>query len=500
MHSLSLIGLSKAYGGVPALRDVTLHLTAGRVHALMGENGAGKSTLIKLIAGVVAADSIEVRRDSAPLPLRSASDATAAGFRFIHQELNIVPQLSVAENILLGHPSPRRLGVLVDWPRLQDKARAALRFLGAEHIDVTRQAGDLGTGDRMLMRIASALVVAEGQAPPCLYVLDEPTAALTAPESAKLFAVMARLTEQGAAVLYVSHRMEEVVAVCDDVTVLRDGAHVMTAPIAQTSQVAIIEAMTGRALADDTPSFATAPHSEVACAAAGVSAGRLREISFSLKAGEVLGLVGLEQSGQSDLLRLMLGMVRVRSGQLTVLGGPVPCSPVDAWARGVAYVPRERRAEGLMLGMDVRSNSLLPHLGDYGLIARKRREASRTRDLAERVHLRYRDTAQSVQELSGGNQQKVVFARAIAGNPRLLLLEEPTRGVDVGARAEIHALIRGLSAQGCAVILASSDLPELLGLSNRFLILQDGRQAALIDRQRLTPDQLLARVYSQSPA
>jgi ABC-type sugar transport system ATPase subunit len=226
----------------------------------------------------------------------------------------------------------------------------------------------------------------------------------------------------------------------------------------------------------------------------------LREISFSLKAGEVLGLVGLEQSGQSDLLRLMLGMVRVRSGQLTVLGGPVPCSPVDAWARGVAYVPRERRAEGLMLGMDVRSNSLLPHLGDYGLIARKRREASRTRDLAERVHLRYRDTAQSVQELSGGNQQKVVFARAIAGNPRLLLLEEPTRGVDVGARAEIHALIRGLSAQGCAVILASSDLPELLGLSNRFLILQDGRQAALIDRQRLTPDQLLARVYSQSPA
>lgn len=499
MDSLSLIGLSKAYGGVPALRDVTLHLAPGRVHALMGENGAGKSTLIKLIAGVVPADAMVVRRGATAVSLRNAADAAAAGFRFIHQELNIVPQLSVAENILLGHPSPRRFGVLVDWARMHDRARAALAFLGAAHIDVTRQAGDLGTGDRMLMRIASALVVEEGQAAPCLYVLDEPTAALTATESAKLFAVMSRLTAQGAAILYVSHRMEEVMAVCDDVTVLRDGAHAMAAPIAQTTQTAIIQTMTGRQQTAEPP---TGPvvRGAVACDAIGVVSGRLRDISFTLQAGEVLGLAGLEEAGQGDLLRLLLGMGRVKSGQLRVLGGPAPTSPVQAWARGVAYVPRERRSEGLMLGMDVRCNTLLPHLGSFGILARKGPETVRTRDLAEKVRLRYRNPGQTVRELSGGNQQKVVFARAIAGNPRLLLLEEPTRGVDVGARAEIHALIWGLSAQGCAVILASSDLPELLGLSHRVLILQDGRQAALIDRAGLTADQLLARVYSPNPA
>ena len=501
MERLSLIGMSKSYAGVPALRDVSLHLTAGRVHALMGENGAGKSTLIKLVAGVVRADAMVVERDGAAVAIATPADATRAGFRVIHQELNIVPQLSVAENILLGRPSPRRFGVLVDWRRLKDRARAALDFLGAGHIDVSVQAGDLPTGDRMLTRIASALVVDADEVLPCLYVLDEPTAALTAAESEKLFDVIRRLTARGAAVLYVSHRMDEVMRICDDVTVLRDGAHVLTTPIADTSRAAVIQAMTGQSGNDAVLPRETPLGAGFACTVKGVATRRLRDIDFALRQGEILGLSGLEDAGQSDLLRLLLGRGRITAGALQVLDGPVPTDPVRAWARGIAYVPRERRAEGLMLGMSVRDNALVPHLGDYGILARKAAETARTRGLAGRVRLRFQGPDQPVGQLSGGNQQKVLFARALAGKPRLLLLEEPTRGVDVGARAEIHALIRGLAAEGCAVILASSDLPELLGLSDRLLILQDGRQAALVDRAGLTTQaDLLARIYAAKAA
>jgi len=500
MNRLSLIGLSKSYGGVPALHDVSLHLRAGRVHALMGENGAGKSTLIKLIAGVVPADAMDVSIDGARVGPYSSAGAARAGFRFIHQELNIVPQLSVAENILLGRPAPRRLGMLVDWRRLQDRARAALAMLGAGEIDVTTQAGELGMGDRMLVRIASALVAEPGETPPCLYVLDEPTAALTAAESEKVFAVIARLATRGAAVLYVSHRMEEVLRICDDVTVLRDGGHVMSAPIASTSRTKIIEAMTGRDVEDIAPRRRTAFGDDLACVAEDLATQRLSGIGFSLRAGEILGIAGLEEAGQSRLLRLILGAGRVTSGRLKVLGSTGPVSPVDAWARGVAYVPRDRRAEGLMLGMAVRANTLLAHLRDYGTFARRGQEVSRTRALATQVGLRFQGPEQAVGQLSGGNQQKVVLARAIASNPRLLLLDEPTRGVDVAARAEIHALIRDLSAKGCAVMLASSDLPELLGLSDRLLILHDGRQVALIDSAGLAPPDLLARIYSAKAA
>ncbi|MFN6977643.1 MAG: sugar ABC transporter ATP-binding protein [Gemmobacter sp.] len=481
---------------MPALRDVTLTLAPGRVHALMGENGAGKSTLIRLIAGVVPADAMRVERDGVPVPLRSPTDAARAGFRFIHQELNVVPGLSVAENVALGHPVPRRFGVLVDWPQLRARARAALDLVGAGHIDPARTMADLGTGDRMLVRIASALLPVPGAADPCLYVLDEPTAALTAAESEQLYAAIARLTAAGASVLFVSHRMNEVMRICDDVTVLRDGRHVLTAPVKDTPRADIIAAMTGRAVSDAVPPRA-APHGTATVVRAeGVATAALRDLEFALAEGEILGVAGLEGAGQSALLGLFLGQGRLRAGRLTVLDASPPRNPARAWARGIAYVPRERRAEGLMLAMPVRDNALVPHWGDYGAIARPRAEAVRTRALAAEVGLRYTGPAQFAGELSGGNQQKVVLARAMAGKPRLMLLEEPTRGVDVGARAEIHALIRAQSAGGCAVILASSDLPELIGLADRLLILHGGRQVALIDRGAMTPAGLLARIYA----
>lgn len=500
MHAIGFQGLTKAFGGAPALSNVSLTMLPGRVHALMGENGAGKSTLIKLIAGVVPADRMMVLRDGKTVTLRSAADAAKAGFRFIHQELNIVPQLSVAENVLLGHAAPRRFGAFIDWRRLEAKAQEALAFLGADHIDLRQQAGALATGDRMLTRIASALVADAGAPEPCLYVLDEPTAALTAAESTKLFDVIARLKARGAAVLYVSHRMNEVLQICDDVTVLRDGRHVMTTEIACTNRAEIIAAMTGKAVSDTIPPRTAPIGRRIACRATDLATKDLSDLNLTLAEGEILGVAGLEEAGQTAFLRLVLGQGRLRQGQLEVLGTYAPKTPEDAWARGVAYVPRERRSEGLMLGMGVRPNTIFPHLGDYGLFARKGAEVARTRTLADQVRLRFQGTEQPVGQLSGGNQQKVVFARAMAGQPKLLLLEEPTRGVDVGARAEIHGLIRAMSAAGAAVILASSDLAELLGLSDRILILQGGRQVALIDRGAITPADLLLRIYTPEAA
>jgi ribose transport system ATP-binding protein len=276
--------------------------------------------------------------------------------------------------------------------------------------------------------------------------------------------------------------------------VLRDGRHALTTGIARTDRAAIIAAMTGRAVSDAIPARTAPVGRGVACRLAALATRDLSGLDLTLAEGGILGVAGLEEAGQTAFLRLILGQGRIRTGCLEVLGGPAPASPAEAWARGVAYVPRERRREGLMLGMGIRPNALLPHLGDYGLLARKGAEVARTLTLADQVRLRFQGTEQPAGQLSGGNQQKVLFARAIAGNPRLLLLEEPTRGVDVGARAEIHGLIRASSAAGTAVILASSDLVELTGLSDRILILQGGRQVALLDCAQMTPADLLSRL------
>ncbi len=490
---LEFSAMTKRYGAATVLSDVSLRLSPGRVHALMGENGAGKSTLIKLLAGVVPADSMLVRQGARTLPLRSAADAHAAGFRVIHQELNIVPQLSVAENILLGQPIPQRFGLLVHWAELARRARAALAELGVSHMDVRRQAGGLGTGDRMLVKIAAALVQDAGQTA-CLYVLDEPTAALNGAEAEKLFAVIGRLKQQGAAILYVSHRMAEVMDICDDVTVLRNGRHILTTEIAQTSRDQIIHAMTGRDVADAYPPRRTPLGDAVVCAAEGVSTARLTGLTFTLRQGEILGVAGLAGAGQGDVLSLFLGSVRPTAGKAVLSGGVLPTSPAQAWARGVAHVPQERRSEGLMMRMGVRANALLPHL--TGVIARKGPERRRVADLSAAVNLKAAGPEQSLWQLSGGNQQKVMFARAMAGQPKLLLLGEPTRGIDVGARFEIYKLIRALADGGCGVLLSSTDLPELLGLCDRILVLQAGRQATILSPDGMAPADLLGALQA----
>jgi len=495
MQSLTFSHMSKTYGSVAALSNVSLSLSSGRIHALMGENGAGKSTLIKLIAGVVKADNIVFKIDGRRMPLEVAQDAHDAGFRFIHQELNIIPQVSVAENILLGSEYPRRFGLAIDWRKLRNNARAALRLLGATHVDVTTAAADLSAGDKMLIRIAASLV-AEENAPARLYVLDEPTAALTGEESEKLFGVLKKLKSSGAAILYVSHRMDEVLRICDDVTVLRDGQWVSTTPIANTSKNAIIHAMTGRDVQDTYPLRTSTLNGPPWVVIEKIKTRNLSDIHFSLQKGEILGVAGLAEAGQNELLNLFMGLEPVESGHARLGDTSFPDSPSQAWNNKIAYIPRERRAQSLMLNLSIRSNIVVPHLGSYGIIANQNRERRDAFAVAEKVRLKYDTLEQPVGQLSGGNQQKVVFARALLASPSLLLLNEPTRGVDVGAKFDIYSLVRALSAQGCIVILTSSDLPEIIGMCDRILILHEGRQTCLLDRGDLTSAELLAHFYT----
>jgi ABC-type sugar transport system ATPase subunit len=348
----------------------------------------------------------------------------------------------------------------------------------------------------MLMRLASLLVAGEAR----VFVLDEPTAALTHAESERLFRVIRDLRAGGAAILYVSHRLDEVMALSDRVTVLRDGRNALSAPIGETDRNEIIRAMTGREVAEGGARLpvhllGTGP----LCRLENVFAGPLSGLSLELREGEVLGLAGLEKAGQSEVLRLLLGDLRPVRGRVEVLGGPMPRSVQQAWRQGLAFVPRERRREGLMLGRSIVANTVLPHLGRLSVLglARGRAEATASERMAEALRLRRRALRQPVRELSGGNQQKVVFGRAALAEPRLLLLDEPTRGVDVGARADIHAAIRALAARGAGVVVASSDLPELLALSHRILVLRNGRPVALADTEGLDAPGLLRLIYGE---
>jgi len=502
MTALDLDSLSRRYGAVQALDAVSLRIASGEVHALMGENGAGKSTLIKLMAGLEAPDNGAIRQDGAPLALGSAADAHAAGLRFIHQELHAVPALSVAENMHLNHRYPQRFG-LVNWRALNRSAAQALARLGLTHIDPAQPMARLGAGDQMLVRIAATLIE-DGAAPPWLYVMDEPTAALTGVEAEALFAVIGDLRTAGAGVLYVSHRMAEVMRLSDRVSVLRDGKLISSTPMADTDERAIIHDMTGRDLSALFPPRSGAVRTDRAVLELrGVSAGPLRRISLAVGAGEILGVAGLAGAGRGALLRALIGALPLTEGSVLLDGRALPMgAPARIWARGLAYVPRERRSEGLMMLRSIAENVTLPHLAHLShgsAFLNRRAEGRMVSDYGTEVRLKSVAARQAVSELSGGNQQKVLFARALAGRPKVLLLDEPTRGVDVGAKFDIYRLVRRLADEGLCVILASTDLPELLGLADRIAVLQEGHLADILDAQGLTEAALLERCYAPVP-
>lgn len=494
MPELRLSGIVKAFGPARALNGAALSLRSGEVHALMGENGAGKSTLIRILAGLESADAGEVTLDGAPLRLGSPALAKAAGFRFLHQELEVLPALSVAENMHLARPYPQRFG-LVRWTALRQAAAKALHRLGVSHIDPRAVMGTLGPGDQMLVRIAATLL--PDRDTPWAYVMDEPTAALTGAEAQRLFEAIGALKTAGAAVLYVSHRMDEVMMLADRITVLRDGAHVATRDRPATNRDEIIRDMTGREMADLFPER-VASAGPPALSVRGLRTPGLGPISFEVAACEVLGVAGLSGSGREALLPALIGAVP-RSGDIALRGVPVASDPAGAWAQGLAYVPPERRTDGVMPRRALAETVVLPHLSRLSRLGffQRRRAAGFVRRLAGDVKLKATGPDQPMAELSGGNQQKVLFARALAGAPAVLLLDEPTRGVDVGAKFDIYALIRDLTVKGAAVVVVSSDLPELIGLADRIVVLHAGTITRTLPAAGLTEAALLTACYQK---
>jgi rhamnose transport system ATP-binding protein len=475
---LTLRGVSKSYGAVRALRDVRLDLHPGQVHALVGENGAGKSTLVKILAGVLQPDSGVMTLDGAPLAPSGPADARAAGIAVIYQEPTLFPDLSVAENIWIGR-QPRGRGGLLDVAAMERLTADLFATLGTP-MEPGRPARGLSIADQQLVEIAKAISVQAR-----VIVMDEPTAALSGHEVARLFGVVRELTARGAAVLFISHRFEEITAIGDRVTVMRDGGWVSSDPISDLTVDEIVRRMVGRDVTDLFPKQDVQP-GEVVLDVQGLSrSGWFRDVSFQVRAGEIVALAGLVGAGRSEVVQAVFGVDRPDSGSVQVAGKRLRLgSTRAAMAAGVALVPEDRRQQGLILDLSIERNATLPRarrLARFGLLlgGAERRSA---KEWTDRLQTKLHRLSDPVGTLSGGNQQKVVLAKWLATGPRVLIVDEPTRGIDVGTKAEVHRLLSSLAADGVAVLMVSSELPEVLGMADRVLVMHEGRLVADLPR------------------
>ncbi len=479
--------VTKRFPGVQALHDVSLDIAAGSCHALCGENGAGKSTLGRILAGIYAPDEGRLFVNGREQRFSSPRDALAAGVGMVHQELAFCANLSVAENLCLG-ALPARRGI-VDRQAMVDRAGAMLAEIGAT-LDVTRPLGELTTAQQQIVQIAAAV---GGDAR--IIVFDEPTSSLSQVDAERLYELIDRLKTRGVTCIYVSHRMPEVFRLCDTVTVLRDGEHVATQPAAGLTEADVVRMMIGRPLTEYFPRHRSATGSEELLRVESISLpGKFEDVSFSLHAGEVIGLAVLVGAGRSDVAAALFGLRPPESGQILVRGRPIHVSsPRGAIETGIGLVPEDRKRQGLIPSESALHNTslaILDRLSRWRWI-RRSEERAIAEDYFRRLRVRAANVDVVVGGLSGGNQQKVVLARWLAAKSDVLILDEPTRGVDVGAKAEIHALIGELAAKGAAILLISSELPEILTLSDRILVLRAGRMAGEVARGDATQDVLL---------
>jgi ribose transport system ATP-binding protein len=485
---LEMRGIRKVFPGVVALDDVRFELGRGEVHALLGENGAGKSTLMKILSGACRSDGGEILIDGRPASLGSPRDAQRLGISTIYQEFNLVPHLSAAENIFLGRePMVRRFGLVIDRPTLLAKARHLLESLGTA-VDPGAQVRSLGVAEQQMVEIAKALSIRAR-----VLIMDEPTSALTASEIDQLFATIRRFTGDGGSVIYISHRLEELARVGHRATVLRDGRYVGTrllpAPIPE-----LVRMMVNRDVSEHYPPPTRRRGPEILRVEAVARRPRLRDVSFTLHRGEILGVAGLLGAGRTELARVIAGADLPETGRITIDGAPVRLrSPRDAIKAGVGLVPEDRKQQGLVLPQSVAANlSLpqLPRLGRAGTVSRTR-ERALARHWTSELRIRTPGIDTRVLTLSGGNQQKVVLGKWLAVGADILIVDEPTRGIDVGAKMEIYTLLDDLAARGAGILMISSDLPEVMGMSDRILVMHQGRVQALFDARAATEEAVL---------
>ncbi|MFM0644621.1 sugar ABC transporter ATP-binding protein [Paraburkholderia bryophila] len=471
---ISVKKLSKSFPGVRALHEVQLELMTGEVHALMGENGAGKSTLMKILAGVYTRDTGEILVDGQPVDFQSPRDAQAVGVGIIHQELQLMNHLSVAQNIFIGREPRGRLGVFLDDDKLNAQARDILARMHV-NIDPRAMVGALTVAKQQMVEIAKALSFDSR-----VLIMDEPTSALNDAEIAELFRIIRELKSRGVGIVYISHKMDELKQIADRVTVLRDGEYVATVAVADASVETIIGMMVGRTLTDVEPPNNTADKGEIALQVKHLNAGPLvRDVSFTLHNGEILGFAGLMGAGRTEVARAVFGADPIESGEIVVRGKRVTIrQPSDAVAHGIGYLSEDRKRYGLATGMDVESNIVMSNLDKFlslNFFLRRARIRRTAGHFIKLLAIRTPSATQPVRLLSGGNQQKVVIAKWLERDCDVLFFDEPTRGIDVGAKSEIYKLLRALAAQGKAIVMISSELPEILRMSDRIVVMCEGR-------------------------
>lgn len=480
--------ISKAYPGVQAVGNVTLEVARGEIHALVGENGAGKSTLMKVLTGVVVPDAGTIHLRGEPVEIATPSDAKEAGISMIHQELALISALNVGQNIFLGREPRGTLPGTIDWSALYTAAESQLAQLGLEVEPATPLAA-LSIAEQQMVEIAKALSLDAD-----LIVMDEPTSALTERETDTLFDVMRSLREQGVSIIFITHRLEEVFEIADRVTVLRDGQWVDTVPVAAVTPDDVVAMMVGRELGDMYPKT-EAEAGDVVLRVDGLRReGVLHDIGFELRRGEIIGMAGLVGAGRTDLARVLFGIDPIDSGSIWVSGERVTIdSPQRAIELGMGFVPEDRKEQGLFLRLALRFNVAVSQLDrlssatfldfpDMNQVAQ---------DAVQRLDIRTPSIKQRVENLSGGNQQKTVIARWLMLEPKILILDEPTRGIDVGAKREIHMLMDRLAHEGVAILMISSELPEVLGVSDRVLVMREGRITAELPRAEATQDAIM---------
>jgi rhamnose transport system ATP-binding protein len=485
--ALELHGVAKAFGAVLALRSVSLRLEHGSIHAVVGENGAGKSTIVKIIAGLYRRDAGTYELEGRPVDFRSTAEAKAAGVAVIYQEPTLFPDLSVTENIFMGRQLVGR-GRRIDRTAMYAEAEQLFQGLGVT-IDPRRPAEGLSIADQQIIEIAKAISLDAK-----VLIMDEPTAALSGVEVERLFTVARRLRDEGRALVFISHRFDEVFDLCDTVTVMRDGEYVDTLAVADTNVDEMVALMVGREVGELFPKTPATIGEAVLSVTGLTSAGVFHDVGFEVRAGEIVGLAGLVGAGRSEIARAVFGVDRYDSGSVSMLGTVVPPhSPRASIRAGMAFVPEDRRKQGLVTEASVAGNVagvIRTRLATAGFLT-QRAENRAGAPWAGRLHVKTSALSATAATMSGGNQQKVVIAKWLATEPRLLIIDEPTRGIDVGTKAEVHRLLSELAGQGMAILMISSELPEVLGMADRVLVVNEGRLSADIPRAEATPENVM---------